>query len=124
MPKKAKKYNRNPKNVAIGDLIRRNAYVMKGKQKILLKVSPSVVKEYIARIICNIEINAPGIAEIAHRDGRSTILVKYKETKDGGLEPIYDDVTQYFGRMDSEIVSGTHIYCTKCLKKIEKEQKK
>jgi len=114
---------RNKKNLAVGDLMRRNAYVMKGKQKIFLKVSPSAVKEYISRIICNIETNMPEIAQIACNNKRTTIMVKDKVNEKGDLVPIYDDITQYFGRMDSEIVSGTHDYCTRCLKKIEKEEK-
>jgi len=113
--------NRNKKNLAVGDLIRKNAYVMEKGKKKYLKVSPSAVNEYNERIKCNIEINWPQIAEIADRDKRSTIMVKYKETKDDGLEPVYNDVVLFLGRIDSKIASGTHEYCTRCLRKIEKE---
>ena len=112
---------KDKKNLAVGDLIRKNAYIMKGKQKIYLKVSPSAVKEYISRIICNIEINLPEIAQMAHDEKRSTIMVKYKETEDNGLEPVYDDITRYFGHVKNKIISGDHVYCTRCLKKIERE---
>ena len=111
---------RNKGMLAIGDLIRKNAYVMEKGKKKYLKVSPSAEKEYISRIIDSIKINAPQIAEITRRDGRKIITVTYTKGKDGVLEPVYDDITQYFGHMDSKATSGTHYYCSKCLKKMEK----
>lgn len=122
--KKKKSTKRVPKNLAVGDLMRKNAYIMKGKQKIFLKVSPSAVTEYISRIIDNVENNLPQIAEITHRDNRKTIMVKYTKDKDGSPMPVYDDITKHFGRIDSKIVSGSHIYCTRCLKEIEKVKTK
>ena len=115
---------KDKKNLAVGDLIRKNAYIMKGKQKIYLKVSPEAVREYISRIVDNIEINLPRIAEITYNNKRKTIMSKYTKDEDGSPVPIYDDITQYFGHVDSEIASGTPIYCTRCLKKIEREGEK
>jgi len=114
---------KNKKNLAVGELMRKNAYIMKGKQKIFLKVSPSAVNEYISRIKMNIEINMPIIAQSTHENKRNTIMVKYKETEKDGPVPVYDDITAHFGRVDSHIVPGEHEYCTKCLKKIERDEK-
>jgi len=104
---------------AIKPIIRKNARYKNRK----LIVSPSVDKEYAIRIIEGIEQNVYEMAKSVSKSKRNTLMVKYKDDGKGDLEPIYDDVTQCFGHVDSKIVPGTHIYCTKCLKKIEKEEK-
>ena len=114
---------RNKKNLAVGELMRKNAYVTIKRKRKYLKISPSAVNEYISRIIMNIETNMPEIAKYAYDNKRTTILVKDKLDDDKELIPIYDDITAFFGRVDSQIAAGEHVYCTKCLKKLEKEER-
>ena len=119
-----KKRIKNKENLDVGGLFRKNAYVIENGEKVFFSVSPSAIHEYILRMRDGIEINAPQIAEITHRDGRKRITVTHIKGKDDVSEPVYDDITQHFGHMDSRVTYGVHRYCSKCLKKIEKEENK
>lgn len=72
--RKTKHRPKNKKDLAVGKLIRKNAYIKRGNKKIKIKVSPSAVNEYILRIIDNIENNMPQIAESVSKQKRKTIM--------------------------------------------------
>jgi len=101
MKKRRQHNHKNVPDVPVGKLIRKNAYVMKSKKKIFLKVSPSAINEYINRIIDGIQNNMPQIAETVYHKGRKTIMVKYKKD-----EPVYDDITDFFGKKTSRLIYG------------------
>lgn len=97
-PRKKRNATKRPLNLA--KLIRKHAYVTKGKRKTYLKVSAESEKEIISRIIIAIEDNMPLIAEIAYDAGRTTIKAG---TRNG---EVYDDVTKHFGYMTSKVIAG------------------
>jgi histone H3/H4 len=68
--------------INVGPLMRKNAYCGEGRSKEKLRVSPGAVKEYIGRIQDHIEINMPGICNVAKHHKRSTVFD--------------DDITEYF----------------------------
>jgi len=93
-----KRVTKRPLDLA--KLIRKHAYVTKGKQKRHLKVSAESEKEIISRIIIAIEDNMPLIAQIAHNAGRNTI-------KSGTIKgEMYNDVVSHFGKRTSKAING------------------
>lgn len=70
--------------VTVGLLMRKNAFVEKGKCKEKIRVSPDAVKEYIGRIQDHIETNMPLIAEVARKHKRNTVFD--------------DDITEFFSQ--------------------------
>lgn len=101
--KPRRKRNGNKQSLNLGKLIRKHAYIMKGKKKIYLNVSNDAVQEIISRVVIAIEDNMPQIARIAYNDGRKTIKIG----KDKNGDVVYDDVTTYFGYRSSRVIDGT-----------------
>lgn len=100
LSKPRKKRNVTKRPLDLAKLIRKHAYVIKGKRKIYLKVSQESEQEIISRIIIAIEDNMPLIAQIAHNAGRNTI-------KAGTIKgEMYDDVVSHFGKRTSKVIDG------------------
>lgn len=116
------KHKRKAEKLDLGDVFRKNAYVIKNGKKEFLKVSPSAIQEYKSRVVDETKINAREIAENVYNSKRKLITVKYTDDEDGVSVPIYDDITRHFGHVESKIASGTPDYCSRCLKKMEREK--
>ena len=95
-----KKHSGNKRSPDLAKLIRKHAYVIKGKRKVYLKVSQESEREIISSIVIAIEDNMPCIAQIAHNAGRTTI-------KSGIIKgEMYDDVVSHFGKRSSKVIDG------------------
>lgn len=68
--------------INVGVMMRKNAFVQKGKCNEKVRVSPDAVKEYIGRIHDHIETNMPLICDIARNHKRNTVFD--------------DDITEFF----------------------------
>ena len=84
--------------------IQKHAVIGKGKKKVVFKISPGFIDEYISRILDGICVNIPVICESVYQNGRGRKTLMVKFDKKAG-EYLYNDVSRFFDRVDSNTVS-------------------